>query len=79
MEEAAEPVVSADVQACERGGFGDRFGQRPQGSGVRDAPVGPVLVVVAFVLAQGVQQVRLVPDQGPVEQFVAAGLGSTVP
>jgi hypothetical protein len=37
-------------------------------------PMGPVAVVVLFVLAQGVQQVRLVPDQRPTEQFMAAGL-----
>jgi len=36
--------------------------------------VGVVFVVVAFVLAQGVRQMGLIPDQGPVEQFVAAGL-----
>src|SRR3954451_4810202 len=36
--------------------------------------MGTVTVVVPFVLAQGVQEMRLVPDQRPVEQFVAAGL-----
>lgn len=36
--------------------------------------MGPVLVVVPLVLAQRVQQVGLVPDQGAVEQFAAAGL-----
>jgi hypothetical protein len=36
--------------------------------------MGTVTVVVPFVLAQGVQQMPLVPDQRPVEQFVAAGL-----
>ena len=34
----------------------------------------PVGVVELLELAQGVQQVRLVPDQGPVGQFAAAGL-----
>ena len=28
VEESAEPIVSADVQMCDRGGAGDRFGQR---------------------------------------------------
>jgi hypothetical protein len=26
VEEAAEPIVSADAQTCERGRIGDRFG-----------------------------------------------------
>ncbi|WP_157437912.1 hypothetical protein [Actinoplanes subtropicus] len=57
MEESAEPVVSADVELCQRGGFSDRVGQGPQWSGVADAPVWPVFIVVMFVLAQvGVQQ-----------------------
>ena len=30
--------------------------------------------MVSFVHAQGVEQMRTVEDQGPVEQFVAAGL-----
>jgi hypothetical protein len=32
-----------------------------------------VTVVVPFVLAEGVQQMRLLPNQRPVKQFVAAG------
>jgi hypothetical protein len=36
-------------------------------SGVGDALVGSVLVVEPFVLAKGVEQVVLVPDQGPVQ------------
>jgi hypothetical protein len=33
-----------------------------------------VFVVMSFVFAHGVEQMRLVEDQAPVEQFVAAGL-----
>jgi hypothetical protein len=36
--------------------------------------MGPVRVVELLELAQGVRQVRLVPDQGPFEQLAAAGL-----
>jgi hypothetical protein len=43
-------------------------------SSVGDALVGSVLVVEPFVLAEGVEQVVLVPDQGPVQQLVTAGL-----
>ena len=54
MEESVEPVMAADAQTCEGGRFGDRLGEWPQGSGVGDAPVRPVPVVVPFVLAEGV-------------------------
>ena len=74
MEESAESVVSADVERCQRGRFGDRFGQRLLRPGVRDTAMWAVFVVVVFVLAQGVEQMRLAPDQGAVEEFVAAGL-----
>jgi len=79
VEESAESVVSADAQTGEGYGFGDRLGQRAQWPGVRDAAVRPMLIMVMFVLAQGVEQMRTVEDQGAVEEFVAAGLGSTVP
>lgn len=79
VEEAAEAIVSADAQTRECRGIGKRFGQRLQGSRVSDAPVRTVIVVVAFVLPQGAEQVRLVPDQCPVEQFMAALPGSTAP
>jgi hypothetical protein len=29
VEESAEPVAPADVELCQRGGFGDRVGQEP--------------------------------------------------
>jgi hypothetical protein len=64
VEDAAETVTSADVELDDPVRIGDRFGQRFEGSGVRNALVGPVLVVEGLELAQGVQQVRLVPDQG---------------
>jgi len=49
-------------------------GQGVQWSGACDALVGPVGVVVLFELAQGVEQMVLVPDQGAVQQLVPAGL-----
>jgi hypothetical protein len=54
--------------------FGDRRGQRTQWAGVRDALVRSVPVIEVFELAQAVEQVALVPDQRPVQQFAAAGL-----
>jgi hypothetical protein len=53
--DSAESVVSADGEMCQSGRFGDRFGQRLLRPGVRDAAMWAVLVVVVFVLAQGVQ------------------------
>ena len=69
VDESAESVVSMDTEQCEGLRVGGRFGQRCAWSGVRDASVGPVLVVVAFVLAQGVQQMCLVEGQGPGSNF----------
>lgn len=74
VEESAESAVSADGEMCQRGRFGDRVGQRTPRPGVRDTATRPVPIVVLFVLAQGVEQVRLVEDQCPVEEFMAAGL-----
>ena len=48
-------------------GIGDRFGQRFEGSSISNALVRPVLVVEGLELAQGVQQMPLVPDQGSIQ------------
>ena len=79
VENAAEAVASADVKAGGGDQFRDRCGQRAQWPDVRDSLMRPVAVVELLELAQGVQQVRLVPDQGPVEQLAAAGLRPSVP
>jgi hypothetical protein len=50
------------------------FGQWVQRSGVQDSPMGPMRLVVPFVLVHGVQQMTLGPDQCPVQQFVPAAL-----
>ena len=47
--------------------MGDRLGQRDHWTGVSDALVRSVLVIGDPVLAQRVQQVSLVEDQGSVE------------
>ena len=44
-----------DVQVGESAWVADRFGQRCEWSGVRDALVGPVLVVEALELAEHMQ------------------------
>jgi hypothetical protein len=69
VEDPAQPLVSSDVQVGDLVRISDRRRQRKQRPGVRDALVGPVVVVEHFEFAQGVQQVVLVPDQGAVEEF----------
>lgn len=67
VEDASEAVVSVDVKP----GGGDQFRvrrrQRAEWPGVADSLMRPVRVVELLEFAQGVEQVRLVPDQGPVE------------
>ena len=63
VEYAAEPVSSADVEPVESGWFGERLGDRPEGRATQGSMV-PVLVVEGLELAERLQQVRLVPDQG---------------
>jgi hypothetical protein len=63
VQHAAEAVTSVDGQVCEAVRFGDRFGQRCQWPGVRDALMWTVLVIEDLELTQRVHQVALVPDQ----------------
>src|SRR5690348_153932 len=74
VEDATEAIASVYVEAAGGSRPGDRWGQRTQRPGVRDSLVRPVGIVELLELAQGVQQVRLVPDQGTVKQLAAAGL-----
>jgi hypothetical protein len=73
MEDTAEPVSSADVKRIESAWFGERIGGWPQRRAVQ-AAVMPVLVVVGLELAEYVEQVGLVPDQGLVKKLVPTGL-----
>jgi hypothetical protein len=79
MEDAAEAVMSVDVQVSELVTVDDRLGQGGEWSGVEDAPVRAMLVVVAFVLAQGVQQVSLVEGSGSGRGVRGGRPGSGVP
>jgi hypothetical protein len=72
VEEAAEAIASVDVQVRDRGWIGDRLGEWAHRPGIGDAPMRPMKVVVPFELAQGVQKMRLVPDERAVEQLVTA-------
>lgn len=70
---AAEPRSSSCVEARDPLRIVDRFGQRTQRAGVREALVRPVLVVENLELAQGVEEMALIPDQCPLQQLPAAG------
>jgi hypothetical protein len=63
VEDAAEAVVSADVQVRDLLRVGYRFGERAQGCRSLEGPVGPVLVVEVLELPQRMQEVALVPDE----------------
>jgi hypothetical protein len=79
VEDAAEAVPSADVEVRGLLRVGYRFGERVQGCGSLEGPVGPVLVVEVLELPQRMQQVTLIPDERAVQQFVAARLHPSVP
>lgn len=74
VEDAAEAIASSYLKAGDPVRIGDRRGQGIQGAGVRDALMGPVQIVEALELPQGVEQMPLIPDQGPVQQLASAGL-----
>src|SRR5689334_9181245 len=74
VEGAAEPVPSADIEVRDPLRTGNRFRERAQWCGSPEGPVGPVLVVEVLELPKRVQEVALVPDEGAVQHFVAAGL-----
>jgi hypothetical protein len=66
VEDAAEALVSSYVQLGDRVRIGDRRGKWMQRAGVRDALMRPVPVVESLELAQGMEQMTLVPDQRPI-------------
>ena len=67
VEETTEAITSANALVCDGGRVGDRLREWVQRSGIGDASMGSVRVVVPFVLAEGVEQVGLVPDECAVE------------
>jgi hypothetical protein len=65
MKHPTESVTSSYVRARDSVRICQRLGQWLVRAGVRDALMGPVLVVEVLELPYGVQEVRLVPDQEP--------------
>ena len=74
MENAAELVVSAYVQVGASVWIGDGCGRRAQWGCLTLGLVGAMGVVELLVLAQGVAQVVLVPDESAVQELVTATL-----
>ncbi|MFC5003323.1 transposase [Dactylosporangium cerinum] len=72
VEDAAESIVSSDVEVGESVRFGDRLGERAYGCRGVERSVGSVLVVEGLVLAERVEKMGPGHDQGPVEQFGSA-------
>ena len=72
VQHTAEMVTPVDGQIGEPVRIDDRFWQWREWTCVRDPLVWPMLVIEDLELAQRVQQVALVPDQGAV-QLPAAG------
>lgn len=69
VEDAAESVVSSDVESVDSIGLDDPLGEWAQGCCGAERAVGPVLIVEGFVLAQRMEKMGLVYDQGSVEEF----------
>ena len=67
MEDAVEAIWPMDVQVPDLDGLGDWFGQRVQRCGVGQGPVRAVSIVERFELAQRMEQMALVPNEGAVQ------------
>jgi len=72
VQDASKPIASSDPEPGYLVWVSDRGRQWVQRAGVGEALVRTMAVVEAFEFVQGVEQMPLVPDQGSIEQFVAA-------
>jgi hypothetical protein len=67
VEGATESVLPQDVEPGDLCRVGDRTGERIKRGGVAEGAVRPVPVVERLELAQGVQEVALVPSEGALQ------------
>jgi hypothetical protein len=74
VEDAPEAVSSSYVEVSHPFWIGDLRGSGHSGRALAVPWCRAVSVVELFELAEGVQPVLLVTNQGPVEQFATAGL-----
>jgi hypothetical protein len=73
MEDSAESISSMDLQVPDPTWFGDGFGQWAERSRLTQRPVRPMAIVEGFELAQRMQEVAFIPDQGAIQQLAPAG------
>lgn len=74
MKDSTGSVLSAYVQVGDPLRLRDRIRDGAQRGRLSQGLMGSVLVVEAFVLAQGVPQRALIPSQAAVEQLASAGV-----
>jgi hypothetical protein len=74
VEGAAESVASAYVETGDFVGVGDGLGHWAEWRCLSHGLVRTVGVVMGFEFAQEAAEVTLVPDEGAIQEFVAAGL-----
>lgn len=72
VENAAEEIAAAYVEAGDRVRNSDRCGQWIQRAGILGARMRPMGVVELFEHAQGVERMPLIPDQRAVRQLAPA-------
>jgi len=64
VEDAADSIATVDSEGVE---IGDGCWQRTEWSGLFEGSVGTVLVVMGLVVAEDLEQMALIPDQGSVD------------
>ncbi|MFF2502386.1 hypothetical protein ACFVTY_03185 [Streptomyces sp. NPDC058067] len=74
MQDATQAFTPSYVEAGDLPRIGDRLWQEAQRAGIRNALMGSMGVVEVFELAQSLEQMPLVPDQGSIEELAPAGL-----
>jgi hypothetical protein len=68
LQDSPESIMSADVERRDPGWVGAGIGKRSKRSCLPESPVRPMLVIKDLELAQHMEKMVLVPDQGPVQQ-----------
>jgi hypothetical protein len=74
LQGSPESIMSADVERRDPGWVGAGIGKWSKRSCLPKSPVRPMLVIKDLELAQHLEKIVLVADQGPVQQLPPAGL-----
>jgi hypothetical protein len=73
LQDSPESIMSADVERRDPGWVGAGIGKRSKRSCLPKSPVRPMLVIEDLELAQHLEKMVLVADQGPVQHLPPAG------